>query len=53
MITKQEAAEEAATMLRWAEKGYNRKYGSVPLETRVTLAQAWTDLARVIEPEDA
>lgn len=41
------AALEAASWLRFAEKGYKTKYGSVPLETRITLARAWIDLARI------
>jgi hypothetical protein len=40
-------AEEARLLLKWAEKGYNHKYGSVPIDTRITLAQAWIDLARI------
>lgn len=40
-------AEEARSWLRFAEKGYKTKYGSVPLDTRVELARAWIDLARI------
>jgi len=40
-------AEEARLLLKWAETGYNEKYGRVPLDARVTLAQAWIDLARI------
>lgn len=43
------AVREAATMLRWAETGYNHKYGSVPLDTRIELARAWIELAKVEE----
>lgn len=45
-------AEEARLLLKWAETGYNRKYGSVPLDTRITLAQAWIDLARITNGTD-
>jgi hypothetical protein len=41
------AAEEAASWLRYAESGYKQKYGSVPLDTRVDLARAWIELARI------
>jgi hypothetical protein len=41
------AAQEAASWLRFAESGYKSKYGSVPLDTRIDLARAWIDLARI------
>lgn len=41
------AADEAARLLRSAESGYARKYGTAPLETRIDLARAWIDLARI------
>jgi hypothetical protein len=41
------AADEAASWLKFAEQGYQRKYGSVPLDTRMDLARAWIDLARI------
>jgi hypothetical protein len=41
------AAQEAASWLRYAESGYKQKYGSVPLDTRIDLARAWIDLARI------
>jgi hypothetical protein len=46
-MSEMTAAEEAASWLRFAEKGYRAKYGSVPLETRINLARAWIDLARI------
>ena len=38
------AAQEAASWLKFAEKGYQSKFGSVPLEVRLDLARAWIDL---------
>ena len=47
-MTKQmTAVEEAASWLRFAEQGYKKKFGSVPLDTRIELAKAWIDLARI------
>lgn len=47
MSKKMTAAEEAASWLRFAETGYKSKYGAVPLDTRIELAKAWIDLARI------
>jgi hypothetical protein len=41
------AAEEAASWLRYAEAGYKKTYGSVPLVQRLEIARAWIDLARI------
>lgn len=47
MAEQMTAAQEAASWLRFAETGYKAKYGSVPLDTRIELAKAWIDLARI------
>ena len=47
MSKKMPAASEAETWLKWAEKGYNSKYGSTPLETRIEIGRAWIELARI------
>ena len=41
------AAEQAASWLQFAEAGYKRTYGSVPLEKRLEIARAWIELARI------
>ena len=46
------SAEEAASWLRFAEAGYKRVYGSVPLDKRIELANAWIDLARIEAGQD-
>lgn len=45
-------AEEARLLLKWAEKGYDQRYGSVPLDKRIELAQAWIDLARITHEKE-
>lgn len=47
MSAEASAAQEAASWLRFAEAGYKRTYGAVPLDARMELARAWIDLARV------
>jgi hypothetical protein len=51
VTTKQQAIAEAARWLNRAADGHERKYGSVPLDTRLELADRWTALARVIESD--
>jgi hypothetical protein len=46
------AAEEAASFLRHAEYGYKRTYGSVPIDKRIELANAWINLARIEAGQD-
>ena len=46
------SAEEAASLLRFAEAGYKRVYGSVPLDKRIELANAWIELARIEAGQD-
>lgn len=47
MTEQMSAAEEAASWLRFAESGYRKTYGSVPLDKRIDIAKAWIDLARI------
>lgn len=47
MSKKMPAAAEAETWLEWAKAGYDRKYGSTPLETRIDIGRAWIELARI------
>lgn len=47
MTQKVPAAAEAETWLNWAKAGYDRKYGSTPLETRIDIGRAWIELARI------
>jgi hypothetical protein len=44
--------EEVRLLLKWAETGYNNRYGAVPLDKRIELAQAWIDLARITHVPD-
>ena len=47
MTGKMPAAAEAETWLKWAKSGYDNKYGTTPLETRLTIGRAWIELARI------
>ena len=49
MSAHEDAVANAARLLRLAENGYARTYGSVPLDARVELAGKWIDLARVTQ----
>ncbi len=41
MNDKMPASAEAEKWLMWAEKGFNSKYGSTPLDTRIVIGRAW------------
>lgn len=51
MIDFNAAVEKAAGMLTSAESGYAHRYGSVPLETRMELADRWITLTKILKEE--